>query len=159
MELLFEQIRQKSKDVWNHASVKRYDVYILEFHKYKGCQREVIKEYKKLRFDQLQKYEWFFRRRAALLQIANPQKLYAFKVLQSVNIEDVKKFKIKSLKDKIRSAKGKLTQYNRKLQIAKDEWSGLFPIEEDKKYQNTVEYLRKKEFSLNSMVAELKELE
>lgn len=158
MDLNFDYIRKRDNKELIHTAAYRYSVYILKFYKWKGCQREVVKVYSNLRFEMLDKYAWFFRRKAALLQLENPKNVYAFQIIKEATKQELEHFKIKKLKNKIRSAKGKLTQNNRKLEKAKKEWSSLFPIEEDASYIRTIEYLRKKEFALNSMQAELKEL-
>jgi hypothetical protein len=78
------------------------------------------------------KYDWYFKYRAALLQVKHPK----YKVEVFHGRQDAKGKTLSNiLKDKIRSKKAKITEYNNKLNLAIKEWNSLFPIEDDADFQ------------------------
>lgn len=102
-----------------------------------------------LPFHTRMKFNWYFRYRAALLQVKYPK----HEVIQHWGKEEpTEQQKADSLRNKIRAKKGKITEIQRKLAMARDKWAEIFPIEEDAYYLRAVE-------KLNRLKQELKEME
>lgn len=79
------------------------------------------------------RWRWYFEYRAALLKVKHPK---SYVQLNQGNYEYVlpdDELRIK-LENKIRAAKCKITEFNRKLKKLIDSWSELFPIEEHPDY-------------------------
>lgn len=93
------------------------------------------------------KYEWYFRYRAALLQVKYPkyevQTFWGNEPAVGKSLDDVKQNKIKAKKAKITKFKNKLERY-------KEEWNSMFPVEQDLHYQNAVNKINKLEFELRT---------
>jgi len=94
------------------------------------------------------KYDWYFKYRAALLQVKYPKYL----VDLIIGNEPAKGKALEQIKaDKLRAKKAKLTKYKNNLEKAKQSWASIFPIEEDQLYQKAVEKIKSLEFELNNM--------
>lgn len=79
------------------------------------------------------RWKWFFEYRAALLKVKNPHALVDY--FQGAYDYELPEDELrKKLENKIRAAKGKITEFNRKLKKLIDSWSELFPIEEHPDY-------------------------
>ena len=95
------------------------------------------------------KFDWYFRYRAALLQIKYPK----FIVSQDWGSQPMnKQQEVQSNKNKIRAKKGKITEMERKLELAKKTWTEIFPIEEDPLFLQAVA-------KIDRLKHELKQLE
>ena len=84
------------------------------------------------------KWKWYFEYRAALLKVKNPKtpvELY----ITSYEYELPRDIYEKRLKSIIKSRKGSLTTFNRKLDSAKKNWNSLFPIENDPNYCKVIQ--------------------
>lgn len=128
-----------------------YDVVHWFSIKVLNHKREVIEFYlwDNLRFKLRIKYDWYFKYRAALLQVKHPR----FKVETCWgNKPAIGKTLLQFKKDKIKSKKSKITEYKNKLNLAKQNWISLFPIEDDPFYQ-------KAEMKINRLENELKILQ
>ena len=128
-----------------------YDVVHWFTIKVLNHKREVIEFYlwDNLRFKLRIKYDWYFKYRAALLQVKHPR----FKVETYWGNEPaIGKTLLQFKKDKIKSKKSKITEYKNKLNLAKQNWISLFPIEDDPFYQ-------KAEMKINRLENELKILQ
>ena len=94
------------------------------------------------------KYDWYFKYRAALLQVKYPkyevQTYWGNQPATGKTLEEIRQ-------DKIRSKKAKITEYKNKLKKAESSWSYLFPIEDDSDYQRAVEKIKRLEFELQSL--------
>jgi hypothetical protein len=94
------------------------------------------------------KYDWYFKYRAALLQVKHPK----FEVQTYWGNEPATGKTLEEIRNaKIRAKKSKITQYKNKLEKAKISWSSLFPIEDDIDYQRAVEKIKRLEFELDSI--------
>ena len=99
------------------------------------------------------KYDWYFRYRAALLQVQNP-KLEV--VVFWGNEPAVGKPLSDILRNKIIRKKGKITEYENKLRLAAKHWNSLFPIEEDDTYIKYCQKLERLKAELTEIQQELK---
>jgi len=94
------------------------------------------------------KYDWYFKYRAALLQVKYPK----FEVQTYWGNEPATGKTLEEIRNaKIRAKKSKITEYKNKLEKAKTTWSSLFPIEDDIDYQRAVEKINRLEFELRSI--------
>ena len=81
------------------------------------------------------KYDWYFKYRSALLQVKYPKftvdTCWGNEPAQGKTLEQIRQ-------NKIRAKKSKITEYKNKLQKVKDNWSCLFPIQEDINYNKAL---------------------
>jgi len=94
------------------------------------------------------KYDWYFKYRAALLQVKYPK----FEVQTYWGNEPATGKTLEEIRNaKIRAKKSKITEYKNKLEKATTTWSSLFPIEDDIDYQRAVEKINRLVFELMSI--------
>lgn len=93
------------------------------------------------------KWNWYFRYRAALLQVAYPKKYVELTWGNYPALSDAEKEKI-DLQNKIQGKKATITKYKNKLQEYEKNWNSLFPIEGDLPYIAAIEKIKKLEFEL-----------
>jgi len=122
---------------WFNIKVINHKREIIEFLSWSG-----------LKWELRLKYDWYFKYRAALLQVKYPkfevQTYWGNEPATGKTLEAI-------LQDKIRAKKSKITQFKNKLELAKATWSSLFPIEDDIDYQRAVEKIKRLEFELRSL--------
>lgn len=112
--------------------------------------REIVEylSWSGLRFDLRMKYDWYFKYRAALVQVKYPK----FQVDVFWGSEPAQGKTLWQIRQgRIRAKKAKVTEIKNKLQRAKDNWSSLFPIEDDPTYQRAIEKLRVVEKELTEL--------
>jgi len=101
-----------------------------------------------LKWDLRLKYNWYFRYRAALLQVKYPrfevQVYWGNEPATGKTLEEIRQSKLKA-------KKAKITGYKNKLEKAKANWSSIFPIEDDVDYQRAVDKISRLEFELRSL--------
>lgn len=88
--------------------------------------------------NQLSRWRWYFRYRAALFQIKYPKYFVEY---ASFKYDITPEKEIEDLKNRLISRKRKLTNLKNKFKIIVDNWSEIFPIEDDIRYKNTVKKL------------------
>lgn len=94
------------------------------------------------------KYNWYFKYRAALIQVKYPK----FEVQIFMGNEPAQGKTLQQLEQsKIKSKKAKITEYKNKLQKAKESWSSFFPIEEDELYKKAANKINRLELELISL--------
>ncbi|HLW38896.1 MAG TPA: hypothetical protein VKX31_00800 [Brumimicrobium sp.] len=107
-----------------------------------------------LRWELRLKYDWYFKYRAALLQVKYPkfdiQIFWGNEPAQGKMLAMIQQGKIKA-------KRAKITEIKNKLEKAKKNWCSLFPIEDDPTYQRAIEKLQGVETELNELnqIAEL----
>lgn len=112
--------------------------------------REIVEilSWSGLKWELRLKYDWYFKYRAALLQVKYPryevQSYWGNEPATGKTLEEIRQ-------SKIRAKKAKITEYKNKLKKAKLNWSSLFPIEDDIYYQKAVEKINRLEFELRSL--------
>jgi len=109
-------------------------------------------------FDQRLKWDWYFKYRAALMQVKNPR---AEVNMSWGNEKASERTKKNNTENKLIAAKRKLTEYQNKLKRYVDDWNKtlqIFPIEDDPSYQFAVNKIKEKECSINSLRLELENL-
>ncbi len=101
------------------------------------------------------KYTWYFKYRAALLQIKYPKYLVD---TSWGNVPAQGRSLIRIVQAKLIRKKGTVTEYKNKLRKAEENWNQIFPITDDIRYQNTLVLIAKHEAELNQLDAYYKSL-
>ena len=135
-----------------------YNLGLISYDRFEGANRKIVKMWPGLRFELLMKYQWYFRRIAALHQIEYPQKVFGFEVSRNESKHEQKLREIESLQAKIRNAKGKITQAGNELAQLKAGWKELFPLEQHPKWEQTTKKLVEKQTQLLIMERQLEAL-
>lgn len=101
-----------------------------------------------MRMDTRLKYDWYFKYRAALLQIKYPRA----KVETAWGSEEpTGRTKEQLLKAKIRGKKATITKFNNLLNEYVKKRNSLFPLDDDPSYQNALRKIQRLESELESM--------
>lgn len=105
-----------------------------------------------LRWEVRIKYNWYFKYRAALLQVKYPK----FKVEEYWGHELARGKSLQQInKNKLIAKKRKLTEWNNKLDRYKTNWNSLFTIEDDIAYKRAILSINKLEFEIRSLEIQL----
>lgn len=130
------------------AYARNYWVVIKVRKKLGGEQVEFLK-WNDLRYELRLKYDWYFKYRAALLQVKYPkyhvELAFGDEPVTQKQFEDV-------LLGKIAARKRKIAQHQSSLFAARQNWNELFPIEQHPDYVKATE-------KLNRLIKELEDLE
>lgn len=129
----------------------RFGCKILLYRNHLPVDGECVYYQKDFPFQIFSKWQWYFRYRAALIQVANPKRLVE---LSTFSYEYVPTYeeKRKRMKDKLTAKRGKLTQWRNEFRRVCDSWNSLFPVEQDPRYRATVD-------KIDSVAAELDRME
>lgn len=101
-----------------------------------------------LRWDLRLKYDWYFKYRAALLQVKYPR----LEVQVTWGNEPAKGKTLEQIQQsRITSKRSQLTKYRNRLEKAKKSWLSVFPIEEDDGYKKAVEKIKQLETELKTL--------
>ena len=89
-----------------------------------------------MEFEMRHKWGWYFRYRECLMQVKYPRYYVemAWGNYEPKEVDEVERVRV----NKLRHRRGKVTEIERKLEMARREWDGLFPIEEDVVYRRAV---------------------
>jgi hypothetical protein len=136
----------------------RYTIRLVQYDRVHGVNREIVKEWPLLTLSLVSKYAWFFRQVAARHQVEYPRKILIIEMYKTTSFSDAAADEVKTLKNKISSAKAKLTIYEKELKKLQENWTELFSIEQHPKYTKTVEYIKDKQASLKSLEFQLSTL-
>jgi len=129
----------------------RYNIALISYDRVEGCGRKVVREWSDLPFELLMKYQWHFRRVAAIHQLQEPRRVFGFEISRHRSEQEAIVSERKHLRDKITSAKAKITQAQNELARLRAGWKELFPIEQHPKWQATEKKLREKQAQLAMM--------
>ena len=134
--------------------LKRYCVRISAGPKAGGTPCIYLK--KGFSFNQFMKWKWYFEYRAALYKVQNPRHYVEYQ-WSSYNYVPEREELIKRCKNKIIHAKGKITQCENSLRLAKQHWNELFPIEDEdeKDWKRVVKKLEEYNCKLKNLESEL----
>ena len=100
---------------------------------YKASDAKVMYYKKDLTFELFNRWKWFFRYRAALIQVQHPKQFVELEFIKVKFTPDLQVL-LKRAKDKFIGAKATLTKYQNKKKEMEDNWNELFPIEQHPKY-------------------------
>ena len=110
-------------------------------------ERIYFKIWDNMPFEMVNKWNWYFNYRAALLQVQYPK----FKVeltSGSAIAESKSIIAERYAKNQIRAKKAKITEMENKMKLARENWNDLFPIYDYPLYQKAVEKLNRLRFEL-----------
>ena len=97
------------------------------------------------------KYNWYFKYRAALMQVQNPKKIVTVTWGNYIEISDEEKERI-SLHNRVIAKKRKITEFQNKVKIVEKEWDELFPISDDVIYKKVIEKIDRKKEELKELI-------
>lgn len=148
-----------------HVDQKRYGCkLILHKAKHESADRELLRYWNGFRFRTYMKWRWYFRYLAARYQVEHPT-YYVEWVEFGYDYVEPKEETEKRLKNKIRSAKAKITEWTTKIklfevQYAEEQKKVLFsvPITEHKDYQAAVQKIEQKKKVLEDLQGQLTKL-
>lgn len=100
---------------------------------YKASDAKVMYYKKDLPFELFIRWKWFFRYRAALIQVQHPKQFVELEFIKVKFTPDLQVL-LKRAKDKFIGAKATLTKYQNKKKEMEDNWNELFPIQQHPKY-------------------------
>lgn len=155
----FETLYNYGNDPIKNVGELRYNVCIVSYEKFEGCQRNVIRIFEGLRFELMMKYQWYFRRIAALHQIEYPKQVIGFEISRYESAQAKKLYDKKLLSNKIKAAKSKITQLNNELDSLRKGWMEIFAIEEHPKWAATSKKMIEKHTQLAMMERQLADME
>lgn len=96
-------------------------------------------------FHLMMKYQWYYEYRYALLRIKYPKN----HIRKGSFSRDLKPYEEYELwKNAVIGKKRTISKYKNKLQLARDTWSSMFPIEDDELYQKAVAKIQRLEAEL-----------
>jgi hypothetical protein len=98
-----------------------------------GSGGKLIMEWKGFTAERYTRWAWYFEYRAALLKVAAPKQHVEIRKYRYLD-EDVEAAKKRVIARKLRAAKGKLTQWQNKLEEFKKDWNLLFSYENEPNY-------------------------
>lgn len=99
------------------------------------------------------RWKWYFEYRAALLKVRHPKSFV--QLYQGVYDYVLPEEELRTkLENKIRAAKGRITEFDGKLKNLVDSWSELFPIEQHPDWTKVVQKRESYQLQLNLLTKE-----
>ncbi len=97
---------------------------------------------------------WWFKAKEAKIRLENPR---WFTEISHGHYDWVApvELQIKVLTDKIRNRKARLTEYNTKVRMAEQNWTELFPIQDDELYKKAIAKITRLQSEKEALEAEL----
>ena len=132
----------------HHVSERRYYVKIIGGPRRVDAQLIYFRN--ELPFAVITKWMWYFEYRAALYRVQHPRHHIQF-THGSYDFVPSPVQAAKKRKDLIAGKRATLTKYRKAIELAEQNWNGLFPITDDPHYQKAAAKLRR----LNSELAAL----
>lgn len=145
-------------DFFNSNIRVRFDLALVSYQNFEGSDRHVVRCWRGLRLEQMTMRSWYFRRIAAMEQIANPRKIYGFECIRTVERREDVHRKLVDLKNKIANLKGRITKIQSEWSRIVSGWNELFPIESDPRYAKTMNAINQKTDRLKSLEFEYRTL-
>lgn len=121
--------------------VKIFYYRIRLYPKYRALDPTVWLEWKDNNPKRFFRWLWYFKYRAALVQISCPKGEVIVEQGSYLPKSEKEQFeaKVQKLKNRISAKKGKITQWRNKISDFENSWNQLFPITEDKSYMKAKE--------------------
>jgi hypothetical protein len=130
-------------DMTNFDQKVRFNLALVSYENVRGSSKRTVKCWDSLRLDQVPRFDWYFRRVAALYQVQHPKRIYEFELFREVTQEEDLFRKIKREKDKLSALNGKITRLLKMKSEMERNWAELFPIESDLVYKGLIETMEK----------------
>jgi len=142
-----------------HVDSFRYGVAIYRHRlSHYGGDAFCVMKWDGLSFAQANKYDWYFRYRAALFQIETPQQFIEIRKWNYPHVDPVK-VQLLRLQNKLIAAKGAVTKIEGQLTLARNNWNALFPIEEEPLWGKAQEKLERKRKEVREIEEEITSLQ
>ncbi|MEO6836801.1 MAG: hypothetical protein ABI185_00330 [Ginsengibacter sp.] len=104
-------------------------------------------------FELFMKWKWYFDYRAAFYKVQHPK--HRVDVMTgSYDYVPAPEVAIRNLKNKIIAKKRVISKYRNKIQMARNEWNELFPIDEYPLYTKAMEKINRTQTELNNLMAQ-----
>jgi hypothetical protein len=118
------------------------------------------KSWDNLTFELACKYKWYFTYRAALLQVKYPKHSVDLSIVKYIpdTRSDLEKIR-KRWQNMVVFSKGKVTNVENKIALARKNWMKLFPIEDDLHYIKALKVLEQKKATLQDYIAKVDEID
>jgi hypothetical protein len=107
-------------------------------------------------FEIFMKWKWYFDYRAALYKIQHPKHRVDL-MTGSYDYLPPAETAIRNMQNKITAKKRVISKYRNKIQMAKNEWDELFPIEEYPLYKKAMEKIKRTQTELDNLIAQINE--
>ena len=135
---------------------KRFGAKIVLFQKLIPVEGKCVHHWKDFPFEVFMRWQWYFKYRAALVQIANPKRMVELTTFSYYYVPTYEE-KRKRMKDKLTAKRAKLTQWRNEFKRVCDGWNSLFLVEQDHRYKATVEKIESLSVELQCMEREYEE--
>ena len=138
-----------------HVEDKRFGCKIIRHNQdYAGSDPTTLRYFSGFKFEAYMKWRWYFRYLTAKYQLESPKLLVEVRQFNVVWIPPAEEKK-KRLKNKLRSAKAKVTEWSRKLEEYKANHNSLFPAEDHPRYKQALEKVEAKRLAVEMLKKEL----
>ena len=104
------------------------------------------------------KWKWYFDYRAALYKVQHPKHRVDL-VTGSYDYVPPASVAIRNRQNKIIGKKRVISKYRNKIQMARNEWNELFPIEEYPLYKKALAKIERTQKELDNLIAQISETE
>lgn len=131
----------------------RYTVWLIM--EVSGRSRTVQNEWTGLHLQQMTRFAWYFRYRAALLQISNPRSKIYMEINKTYETIDQRTDLIRTIKNKTTNAKAKLTQATLRLNAITSGWSELFPVDQHPHYDKVINELEQRRERIRELESDM----
>ena len=144
-------------NVVDNVGNKRFGAKILLHKNGAYGDAECVGHWKDYPFHTFMRWQWYFRYRTAITQVANPKSNV---VLHTFSYEFVPSAdeQRKRIKDRLTAKKAKLTQWRNKLALHVKNWTYWLPVEDDADYKKAIEKVNNLAVELETMEREYEEL-
>jgi hypothetical protein len=145
-------------DIINVVQNKKFGCQIL-LHRSKGkdCLPEKMYFWKGYKFETFTKWRWYFRYRAALIQVKYPTRYVELREFDYQYIPEAAELKKRQL-DLIIGNKGKLTKTQNNLAAYVKNWDSLFPISDDETFIYTTAKIAEMKEKIRKLESQLKDI-
>ena len=141
-----------------HVQDKRFGCKIL-LHKcsHVAADPTLLKYFSGFKFEQYNRWRWFFRYLTARYQVENPRLMVELREF-SFDYIPTDEEKRNRIKNKLRSAKAKVTEWSNKLEAYKASYNSIFPVEDDILFQKAAAKVLQKKIEVEQYEKELSQL-
>ena len=104
-------------------------------------------------FELFMKWKWYFDYRAALYKVQHPKHHVDLMTGSYAYLPPAEEV-VRNMKNKIIGKKRVISKYRNKIQMAKNEWSELFPIEDYPLYQKAIAKIERTQKEMDNLITE-----
>lgn len=137
-----------------HVDLKKHGCIIsLHRQQHYGSEPTVMHHWKDFPFHIFMKWQWYFRYRAALIQVANPKLFVELRTFSYTYVPTFEEER-KRAKDRLTAKKAKVTSWHKKVAAYRASWTYLFPVDDDADFIAALAKVKKAEDELTDMQQE-----